>query len=657
MEATQAVRSCLHVGRFRARYFVAADHPAPESVRAKLDDAVGKNLAAALAERLAALRASGVMPGVFFIRRLAVSLEVNAAWDRERIARVWAEQIARALAAPLSGRGDAHEVIHFDDRAAYVACFLSDLAAGRAWSRWFYTPFDGLRMLPISAALRAALCDDPSIGLAALLRLTVKELSCVVRALSVQDARRIVESLAHDATSGTEAGCFQALSEVWESAELGPMQAAEQWRNTLRLFVCVLRGSAVSARLSLVGEARAMLRLAGMFAQRSALKMQKLLTILSRRDMRRLYMEFGPADAEVLLPLMRCPLDILAALAQSAHARYASGTAEDTQRAATSEPRYTPFGGMFLLLPLVDDLALEEATRGWPAAAETPPAALVRLLLLAKCSGRARAAHFYLDPLARDLTCVPPALSLPELARWARKVSVDDLDSFLEASARWCSASGEAAYRSLALVSVKLPGGALGLLLDVESGCWLYAQRLRARTPAHLLERAPDPLRQLIAGADFVVCDETCAKALRAALPSANALRIGGEEWHDLAARDGAVAEFGVRVAKLAEDCAHLSLPQSFRLPAPFNLALSVAAQGLMRAYARRLPGFATSGLAYLFGNFLDFAGSLEDEETRRVVRVGRPPLNLVLMLTGMNRSSYRLNWLDERPFVLFQEG
>src|SRR5437588_275467 len=331
MEATQAVRSCLHVGRFRARYFVAADHPAPESVRAKLDDAVGKNLAAALAERLAALRASGVMPGVFFIRRLAVSLEVNAAWDRERIARVWAEQIASALAA--------------------------------------------------------------------LLRLTVKELSCVVRALSVQDARRIVESLAHDATSGTEAGCFQALSEVWESAELGPMQAAEQWRNTLRLFVCVLRGSAVSARLSLVGEARAMLRLAGMFAQRSALKMQKLLTILSRRDMRRLYMEFGPADAEVLLPLMRCPLDILAALAQSAHARYASGTAEDTQRAATSEPRYTPFGGMFLLLPLVDDLALEEATRGWPAAAETPPAALVRLLLLAKCSGRARAAHFYLDPL------------------------------------------------------------------------------------------------------------------------------------------------------------------------------------------------------------------------------------------------------------------
>ncbi|PYS76797.1 MAG: hypothetical protein DMF66_12790, partial [Acidobacteria bacterium] len=71
----------------------------------------------------------------------------------------------------------------------------------------------------------------------------------------------------------------------------------------------------------------------------------------------------------------------------------------------------------------------------------------------------------------------------------------------------------------------------------------------------------------------------------------------------------------------------------------------------------RRLPGFATSGLAYLFGNFLDFAGSLEDEEARRVVRVGRPPLNLVLMLTGMNRSSYRLNWLDERPFVLFQEG
>jgi hypothetical protein len=37
-------------------------------------------------------------------------------------------------------------------------------------------------------------------------------------------------------------------------------------------------------------------------------------------------------------------------------------------------------------------------------------------------------------------------------------------------------------------------------------------------------------------------------------------------------------------------------------------------------------------------------------------VRVSRPPLHLVLGLTGMTRQTYQLSWLDERPLTLFQE-
>ena len=33
-----------------------------------------------------------------------------------------------------------------------------------------------------------------------------------------------------------------------------------------------------------------------------------------------------------------------------------------------------------------------------------------------------------------------------------------------------------------------------------------------------------------------------------------------------------------------------------------------------------------------------------------------RPPLHLILNMTGMTRQIYRLSWLDERPFALFQE-
>jgi hypothetical protein len=37
-------------------------------------------------------------------------------------------------------------------------------------------------------------------------------------------------------------------------------------------------------------------------------------------------------------------------------------------------------------------------------------------------------------------------------------------------------------------------------------------------------------------------------------------------------------------------------------------------------------------------------------------VRIGRPPLHLILNMTGMTRQSYRLSWRDERPFALFQQ-
>ena len=124
-----------------------------------------------------------------------------------------------------------------------------------------------------------------------------------------------------------------------------------------------------------------------------------------------------------------------------------------------------------------------------------------------------------------------------------------------------------------------------------------------------------------------------------------------------MAEEDEQMAEILARLDKLPADLSYLSLPQSFGLRRAFDLALSVAAQGLMRAFAWRLPGFAGSNLPYLSSNFLDFAGSVEEEPARRVVRVGRPPLHLVLNITGMTRRTYGLSWLDDRPLALFQEG
>jgi hypothetical protein len=154
-----------------------------------------------------------------------------------------------------------------------------------------------------------------------------------------------------------------------------------------------------------------------------------------------------------------------------------------------------------------------------------------------------------------------------------------------------------------------------------------------------------------------LLSDPSFFTVLRSAFPDRRIVSLSDNVAQTMAEEDERIAEILARLDKLPADLSYLSLPQSFGLRRAFDLALSVAAQGVMRAFAWRLPGFAGSDLPYLSSNFLDFAGNVEEEPARRVVRVGRPPLHLVLNITGMTRRSYGLSWLDERPLALFQEG
>jgi hypothetical protein len=89
---------------------------------------------------------------------------------------------------------------------------------------------------------------------------------------------------------------------------------------------------------------------------------------------------------------------------------------------------------------------------------------------------------------------------------------------------------------------------------------------------------------------------------------------------------------------------------------APGRLALAGLSHALLRDFARRLPGFAGSSPAYLVRNFLDARASVEEQADRRIVRLGRPPLGLILDLTGIARSSYTLPWGDGRPIYVYPE-
>src|SRR5207244_767452 len=99
---------------------------------------------------------------------------------------------ARALAAALERSVERADGLAFRDRAELLAAFYCALAEGRAWERWWFEVFDGLRPLSASAALRTSLINEGEHGVAALARLTGAALANVVGLLTGGDAARVL---------------------------------------------------------------------------------------------------------------------------------------------------------------------------------------------------------------------------------------------------------------------------------------------------------------------------------------------------------------------------------------------------------------------------------------------------------------------------------
>ena len=80
------------------------------------------------------------------------------------------------------------------------------------------------------------------------------------------------------------------------------------------------------------------------------------------------------------------------------------------------------------------------------------------------------------------------------------------------------------------------------------------------------------------------------------------------------------------------------------------------AASAVLRRFAARLPGFAESSPAHLWRNVLGFDARVEHEPERVVVRCGRPPLQLLLSITGMIRGTPSGHDATGRPIYLFPQ-
>jgi hypothetical protein len=720
-------QSSLAIRKINAEYLISTEHPEPFALRDRLDSVVRRSVSSALSSVLG----SGIDTsddGLLFIRSLTIDVNLNAEWDDYRMAEVWAQAIALAIARVLPGKARDDMTAWFATREEYLADYLRQTAAGTASNRWYFTPFEGLRLLPASAAILTALSRDPVEGLAALHEMSPADLLATTRALTRAD---ILRSMGILFSTGAPYSDAQARTAALTWSRLTPHHAAtsdDEPRLALQLCVEITRLQSRFAGHALTEAALGLARLERLLQSDTVGSTALLRQALKEGDVASLYRAVGAGDAELIAPLCRWPNDLRTELAGIN--RYSSGaetsqgrtrhreefsqdgakaepgsetdradpsvvhftsasatpaeadsarqtdvqsdrTGSDSsqgiahrqlpnsemhsnpQSAVHSDPMETRFGGIFLLLPVLDEILPAAALSSWPDCSNDSAAALLRLLIISRCLGYDRATGAQSDPLMRMLVGAPG--SRPnEIDAWVSGIS----------KGRWLQITREISSRirplplphnpSILIGTVTSRGGQTAIAIESSRGCWLFAAGYQARRPGAAIERILNLARELEPNA-IVVQDEGLAKGLLSAEPDNRIHWISEPQVEAICAEDAGLNELLARVGHMKDDYDYLGVRQT----APeADRALRVAAQNVLRVFAARLPGFAHSSLPYLRQNFLSFGATMEFEASgRSIVRLSRPPLHLILNMTGMNRATYRLSWLEQWQFALFPEA
>lgn len=566
--------SSLFVERLHNRYLVPAEQLDAELLRDRLEWSVRGDLPTALASLLdRALKSDD--PSVWFVRELALDFAVNTEIDHGVAARVWAEQIACELIETM-GCPDAG-VIRFSNRAAYLAQFLGDILDGAAWDKWYYDQFTGLRMLSVTAALRTAILDDSDIGLEALGFLGARTLQ-LARTLCPADAARLLSVWS---AGGSGADMPSAIAAVAAAVRDPHVEAGEEHCHALTLFLSAYRNHPAFDRRALAEASRAVAHLCRYIAA-GHLSANHL---RAPEHLGAVFEELSPDRASILKPLLAADSSDLALMLPN----------PPQASPVTAAAGFTHFGGIFLLLPLIEELPSDDAFLGWPAPDDdrTSAAALVRFLVLVKCLGKHQALGCSSDPLVRKCLAIPPELAWDSIAAWSRALRPRDLERLLDSLFKGHLENGAAEGPPFELAKARRSGAPAILQIDGARGLWVRPLR-------------PPPE----------------AKASRDITP----------------------------------DLAYLSLPRTLPIGRAVDLALSIAAQGVMRCFAWKLPGFSQSSLQYLAANFLNCTAAVEWQPARAVVHLGRTPLNLILGMTGLNRCEFDVSW-SPLPYAVFPEG
>jgi hypothetical protein len=604
----------LRVRRHQVLYRVAKGSSRPPAFGAQHE-----TLQTSVGERLSAGLPSGDK-SVWLIRRLDVRVSVGASSTPRGIAKAVAAAVAGALARTFEEGADGANVMRFPDRATFIGCLLSDCARDRAARRWEYREFGDLPERPASTAIRSIAATEPGTALDALMRMAAGDLRVVLASLSPEDAGAVLESLRGDSGSrGADPthGVVEALRDLLARSEL----PNEPRPVALSLFLEVARMTGRRPPVGTDARAREVTQLAAALRTATPEESRKLAGALAEGDWHRV-------DAHTLAGLTEL-MSWPSAIRREAVHYLSEALAGESAQDQRSDHMTTDLGGMFLLLPLLDEFPWTTATAASPSSGAADPSRLLQYLTLLAVLGRDRNRVAASDPVLRLALGLPAEVGARSIYRWAEGVSEEaarrSAQLMTEHLHRLGKVSGEVTLAPLA-DGVVAVDGARGIWLGTAPG-------------------DPASIRTLIASIDASIEGPVGVAA--------------SEPWIEACIDPGRRHPGPIDerfLTRLDESANHATVGAPFELPPAVRDMVMIAAQTLGRELAWRLPGFSTSTLPYLWDNFLSFAAEISFEPRQIVVHVSDPPLHLVLSLAGLNRRHFHLDATGAREWVMTQQ-
>lgn len=251
----------------------------------------------------------------------------------------------------------------------------------------------------------------------------------------------------------------------------------------------------------------------------------------------------------------------------------------------------TAFGGLTLLLSELDSLLDEELAAVLPPFERGSSRDLTALVVLALCTGQGRISHFLNEAFWQEFFDVPAQLDRAVLLDWL--ADVDSAAAVAILNERATALTHDARLPA----TLRINGRRWLILVDQATGLWCKIEESETEPVFHSIP-------------------------WRARLAASRRVR---DDWRYLAMNWG--------------------------LPESWQQLFTHMAQIVLRRFAYRIPGFAGTSLPYMYTNFLAGPGTL-DPETRRLQLV-RPPLHVLLNMTGIGRGTVRWSLLPERYFLL----